>query len=185
MARYENPAPSEILAERMAQIERAYKARLRPRQSAVERAALERERKRQIRLAQAEFKAAKASVLHRPGKRTVISKKKKIVTRVVKPRRSTTSYPIGGVAQRVSAVKPVPPPAPDTPTWRYRDDDGTPIQPWDVMTHDAEGRRLYDDDDDADLDDAWGWDENYTYDDFEADWGGYDHQDTGYADENA
>ena len=184
MARYENPAPSEILAERMAQIERAYKARLRPRQSASERAALERERKRQIRLAQAEFKAARASVQHRPGKRTVISKKKKVEPRVVKPRRSTTSYPIGGVARRVSAVKSAPPPAPDTPTWRYRDDDGTPIHPWDVMTHDDEGRQLYSDDD-IDLDDAWGGNENYTYDDFEADWGEYDHQDTGYADENA
>jgi hypothetical protein len=170
----------------MEQIARAYKARLRPRMSKDARAALERERKRQMRLAMEEYKAAKTSVQARPGKRTVISKRKKIVPRVVKPRRSTSSFPIGGVAQRVSAVKtPTIPPAPDTPTWRYRDDDGAPIHPWQVMTHDAEGRPLYDDDDDADLDDAWGFDEDYTYDDFEADWGGYDHQDTGYADENA
>lgn len=186
MARIENPAPSEILAERMAQIERAYKARLRPRMSHDALVALERERKRQIRLAQAEFKAAKPSVRTDVlGKRTVITKRKKHVRPVVKPRRSTMQAPIGGIPHQVTAARPKRPPAPDTPTWRYYAEDGRPLQPWNVMTHDAEGRRYHEEEADAGEVDSWGWDEDYTYDDFEADWGGYDHQDTGYADENA
>lgn len=186
MARLENPAPSEILAERMAQIERAYKARLRPRMTKAARAALDKERKRQIRLAQAEFKAAKPSMqLGIRGKRTVIAKKKTYKRPVVKPRRPTIQYPIGGIPQYVKAGKPKITEAPDTPTWRYHTKDGTPVQPWDVMTHDAEGRAYDESADDFIDEDSWMSDEDYSYDDIEADWGGYDHQDTGYADEDA
>lgn len=176
--RKENPAPSEVLAERMAQIKRAYESRLRPRMSAEARAALERERKRQIRLAQAEFKSAKAAVRDIIGKRTVVSKRKVRPTTAVKPRRSKMDYPIGGIPQYVQAVKRFRMPAPDTPTWQYRDrETGEPVQPWDVMTHDAEGR-AYDDEDDFDEEDWWSADEDYSYDDLAADWGGYDFDDT-------
>ncbi len=179
MARYENPAPSEILAERMAQIERAYKARLRPRQSAAERAALERERKRQIRLAQAEFKAAKPTQRPIIGKRTVVTKRKTRTPPTMKPRRSKMDYPIGGIPHYVKDVKRFKMPAPDTPTWKYHDrETGEPVQPWDVMTHDAEGRAYDDAGDEFDDDDRWLSDEDYSYDDLEADWGGYHFDDT-------
>ena len=183
--RKKNPAPSEILAERMAQIDAAYKARLRPRMSKEARASLERERKRQIRLAQKEFKAAKPTVSVATGKRAPITSKKKFVRPTVKPRRP--GIPIGGIPQFVQSVKPSHPEPPDTPTWRYHDQEGRPVHPWDVMTHDEYGHRI-DDEDDIDLDeDDEGLfsDENYSYEDIEADWGGYDHSDTGYADEIA
>jgi len=178
-----NPAPSEILAQRMEQIDAAYKARLRLHMTKAARDALERERKRQIRLAQAEFKAARPTVQVAIGKKAIITKKKKFIRPTVKPRRP--GIPIGGIPQYVPSVKMALPEPPDTPTWRYYDRDGRPVHPWDVMTHDVEGRRL-DDDDDVDVDDDGMFsDEDYSYEDLEADWGDYDHQDTGYADENA
>lgn len=182
--RKKNPAPSEVLAERMAQIEAAYKSRLRPRMSKAAREALEREKKRQIRLARAEYKAVKPVVSVQVGKRAPITSKKKFIRPVVKPRRP--GIPIGGIPHYVAPVKPIKQPeAPDTSTWRYHDrETGAPVQPWDVMTHDEYGRAYDDDDDDRDDGEGIFADEDYSYEDFEADWGGYDHQDTGYADEN-
>jgi hypothetical protein len=182
--RKKNPAPSEILAERMAQIDAAYKARLRTRMTAEARAALERERKRQVRLAQAEFKAAKPTVTVAVGKKSPITSKKKFVRPTVKPRRP--GIPIGGIPQYVQAVKPTHPEPPDTPTWQYHDrETGAPVHPWEVMTHDEFGRAYDDEDvDDSDVESRMFPDDDYSYEDFEADWGGYDHQDTGYADEN-
>jgi hypothetical protein len=183
--RKKNPAPSEILAQRLEQIDEAYKARLRPRMSYDARSALERERKRQTRMAMAEYRKAKPTVTAPKGSKTIITSKKKFVYKTVKPRRP--GIPIGGIPQFIRSTKIVLPEPPDTPTWKYRDKKGRPVHPWDVMTHDAEGRRLTDDDDDEDLDadDGMFSDEDYSYEDLEADWGDYDHQDTGYADENA
>lgn len=179
MARLENPAPSEILAERMRQIDRAYKSRLRPRMTKAARDALERERRRQIRLAQAEFKAAKPTTKKIVGRKTVVTKRKIRTPTHMKPRRSKMDFPIGGVPHYVQSVKRIKVPAPDTPTWKYHDrETGRPIQPWDMTTHDAEGRAYDDDVEYFDDDGGWFDHEDYSYDDLEADWGGYHFDDT-------
>lgn len=61
--------------------------------------------------------------------------------------------------------------------WQYFGQDGRPVPPWETEA----GPHVDDDGDDQSL-----WAEGeYDYEDFDADWGGYDYEDTGYDDENA
>lgn len=62
--------------------------------------------------------------------------------------------------------------------WQYFGQDGRPVPPWETEA----GPHV--DDDDGDDQSLWAEGE-YDYEDFDADWGGYDYEDTGYDDENA
>lgn len=62
--------------------------------------------------------------------------------------------------------------------WQYFGQDGRPVPPWETEA----GPHV--EDDDGDDQSLWAEGE-YDYEDFDADWGGYDFEDTGYADENA
>lgn len=62
--------------------------------------------------------------------------------------------------------------------WQYFGQDGRPVPPWETEA----GPHV--DDDDGDDQSLWAEGE-YDYEDFDADWGGYDYDDTGYDDENA
>lgn len=65
--------------------------------------------------------------------------------------------------------------------WKHFGQDGQPVAPWQIEV----GPDTYDGDDDDDEDtDLWSAGE-YGYEDFDADWGGYDYEDTGYSDEDA
>lgn len=63
--------------------------------------------------------------------------------------------------------------------WRHFDENDRPIPPWLIEV--GTGETDYDDDDDQDV----FADGDYSYDDFDADWGGYEYSDTGYPDEDA
>lgn len=63
--------------------------------------------------------------------------------------------------------------------WRHFGQDGLPVPPWQT-----EAGPHVDDSDDGD-DDSLFAEGEYGYEDFDADWGGYDYVDTGYDDENA
>lgn len=64
--------------------------------------------------------------------------------------------------------------------WRYFGQDGAPVPPWET-----EAGPQVEESDDVD-EDAGLWAEgDYDYDSFDVDWGGYDYEDTGYADEVA
>lgn len=129
--------------QRLAQIDRAFAARLKPSMSDPELRALYRERDRQIRLTQEEYERNVA----------------------YKPRKS---------AREISTSR----------FWRHFGQDGRPIPPWETEA----GPHVDDDDDYGDDDDDDGGmfaPGDYSYEDFDADWGGYDYVDTGYPDEHA
>lgn len=116
----------------------------------------------------------------------VRTKKKRFVP--MPPRRR--DIPIGGIASLGPSTRGHPEPRETMPVskhWRYFDyETREPVAPWDIELgpHTA----AYAADEELDVDDADEGvfaDEDYSYADFEDDWGGYDHQDTGYADENA
>lgn len=189
MTRIENPSKAEaLLKQRRAQIERAYQARLKPKMTKAARQALEAERVRQLALARKEYarlshaKAAKkkAPTVYIPRK-TVAVKTKKKQFKPPKPRRSTILHPIGGVAQIVKESRKLPPArkAPVSSHWEYFDQSGQPAAPWEI---DILPGSEYDV---KEEDEGMFADEDYSYEDIETDWGGYEHQDTGYPDENA
>lgn len=63
--------------------------------------------------------------------------------------------------------------------WRHFGEDGRPAAPWDIEVGPGT-----DPDEDADDTDFFA-EGDYSYEDFDADWGTYEYSDTGYADENA
>lgn len=186
--RIANPSKAEkLLSQRKAQIERAYKARLKPRMSKAALKALKAERTRQLALARAEF----ARLSHAKAKRkplVIATKPVSFKQRPIKtpPPRKTRAIPIGGTAQYVDkSSRTKPPPREEMPVsehWTYFDrDTGEPVAPWE-----SELGPQYDDEDETPFESGEVFaDEDYSYEDIEADWGGYDHQDTGYADEIA
>lgn len=62
--------------------------------------------------------------------------------------------------------------------WRHFGQDGQPVPPWETEA----GPQVEESDEG---DDGLFADGDYGYEDFDADWGGYDYEDTGYADEVA
>lgn len=65
--------------------------------------------------------------------------------------------------------------------WKHFGQDGRPVPPWEIEAGPQADSDGFDDEDDGDL---WSVGE-YGYEDFDIDWGGYDYEDTGYADEDA
>lgn len=63
--------------------------------------------------------------------------------------------------------------------WQYFGQDGQPVPPWEIEA----GPHVAEPDDGDDDTGLWA-DGDYSYEDFDVDWGGYDFEDTGYADEN-
>jgi len=187
--RIANPSKAEkLFKQRRAQIDRAYKARLKPKMSKAARKALEAERTRQLALARAEFaRLSHAKAKRRP--KVIATKPVAFKVRPIKtvPPRVTRAIPIGGTAHYVEkSSRREPPPRDEMPVsehWRYRDrETGEPVAPWEIdlgpQYDDEEGETPFE------LGEVFA-DENYSYEDIETDWGGYDHQDTGYADEIA
>ncbi len=68
--------------------------------------------------------------------------------------------------------------------WKHFGRDGLPAAPWETEVGPGTSGPQGDEDDDVG-DDSMFADGDYDYDDFDADWGGYEYADTGYADENA
>lgn len=185
--RIANPSKAEtLLKRRRAQIERAYQSRLRPKMTKAARKALEAERTRQIALARVEFtRLSHAKAKQKP--KVVSTKPTTFKARPIKepPPRRTRDIPIGGTAQYVDRPSQEAPSRSEMPVsdyWRYRDrDTGEPVSPWEI-----ELGPQYDDEGETPFESGEVFaDEDYSYEDIEADWGGYDHQDTGYADEIA
>jgi hypothetical protein len=115
-----------------------------------------------------------------PGRKPVF------VQRYIKPvpPRVTRGIPIGGTAFfRADVPAHEKPPARETMPvsehWSYFDADGGPVAPWEIDVGDIEGEEGEPEPEGVFAD------EDYSYADIEADWGGYEHTDTGYADENA
>lgn len=200
--RIDNPSKAEtLLKRRRAQIERAYQARLKPKMSKAARRALEDERTRQLALARSEF----TRLSHAKPKKPKVTAK--VVPRFVenikpayvapKPKKPVTGSrkPIGGIPTLVTKRRVKAYEGPDQPVehavsphWKYQDAEGRPVEPWSVEVGPVSlprSSRFADDDDEGALREAGFADEDYSYEDLETDWGGYDHQDTGYADENA
>lgn len=82
--------------------------------------------------------------------------------------RNTAPKPRGAARRAVSTSR----------FWQYFGQDGQPVAPWETEA----GPHVGDDDDE---DDGLWAEGDYGYEDFDDDWGGYDYEDTGYADENA
>lgn len=201
--RVDNPTKEEALRKRRrAQIELAYKSRLKRKMTKAARAALEKERTRQLALARSEFerlshaKANKKAGYREPkvvvgigvvgGKFTMRAIPDPPRPKMRKP--PGGHIPIGGMPHLVDKKKRKPERQrrlePVTQHWEfYRGD--TPVDPWILETGPGTRQDYGDDDDDIESEDKRFADENYSYEDFETDWGGYEHSDTGYADENA
>lgn len=188
--RVDNPSKAEtLLKRRRAQIDRAYQSRLKPKMSKAARKALESERTRQLALARAEF--ARLSHAKAPRKITitkpVVFKSRPIPS---PPPRKTRQIPIGGTPHIIERSTRAEAPREDMPVsehWRYFDADGQPSSPWDLPA----GPQYEGDDVDEQPESDTPFElgevfasEDYSYEDIEADWGGYDYSDTGYADEN-
>lgn len=182
-----NPSRAERLFKlRRAQIEAAYEDRLDPNMSKKARRALEDERTRQLALARSEF--ARLSHAKPPAKKKITAPKKSTFERrPIKPvpPRKTRQIPVGGIAHMIDTSERKPPrPREEMPVsdkWTYFDrDTGEPVSPWEIDVG------VTPDEEEFDVEEEGMFaDEDYSYADIEADWGGYDHQDTGYADENA
>lgn len=189
--RVANPSRAERLFKlRRAQIEAAYEDRLDPNMSKAARRALEEERTRQLALARSEF--ARLSHAKPPAKKKKITapKKSTFERRPIKPvpPRKTRQIPVGGIAHMIDTSERKPPPPreemPVSDKWTYFDPDtGEPVSPWEIERGVIGAP---DDEEEIDVEEEGMFaDEDYSYADIEADWGGYDHTDTGYADENA
>lgn len=183
--RVDNPSRAERLFKlRHAQIEAAYEDRFDPNMSKKARRALEEERTRQLALARSEFARLSHAKPPAKKKKIVLPKKSTFERRPIKPvpPRKTRQIPVGGIAHMIDTSDRKPPrPREEMPVsdkWTYFDSDtGEPVSPWEIDVGP---------DDEADVEEEGMFaDEDYSYADIEADWGGYDHQDTGYADENA
>lgn len=187
--RIANPSKAEtLLKRRRAQIERAYQARLKPKMTRAARKALEAERTRQIALARAEYtRLSHAKAKQKP--KVVSTKPSTFKVRPIKPvpPRKTRQIPVGGIAHMVdTSGRAEPPPREEMPVsehWTYFDrDTGAPVSPWEIEL----GPQYDDDEGETPFESGEVFaDEDYSYADIEDDWGGYDHQDTGYADEVA
>ena len=185
-----NPSRAERLFKlRRAQIEAAYEDRLDPNMSKKARRALEDERTRQLALARSEFaRLSHAKVPSKKKVKVVIKKPPVFERRPIKPvpPRKTRQIPIGGIAHTIDTDRKPPPPREKMPTsdkWRYFDrDTGEPAAPWDIDV----GPQYDDEEGETPFESGEVFaDEDYSYADIEADWGGYDHQDAGYSDEIA
>lgn len=146
------------------QIERAYHGRLRTRLSRKNAAALEAEYMRQVALADAERYRQTALVDEEYERQIALTESAHGPER---PRR------------RVSHAKTA------SRFWKHFARDGRAVPPWEISV----GPGLDIDTSAADYTGSI-WDEppfaegDYDYDDFDADWGGYEYEDTGYPDEN-
>jgi hypothetical protein len=155
--------PARLFRQRMSQIERAYKARNLPTLTRTAKRALERERLRQIRLAEAE--------------RDVVPTMQRGIKRVSKPIGYPKKKPsIKRPSKRVSHAKKA------SRFWKHFARDGQPVSPWEISV--GPGMDI-DDDEASAMDEPLFAEGGYDYEDFDADWGGYEYEDTGYPDEDA
>lgn len=186
----------KLQRKRFAQISRAYSQRLRPRMSKAAASALALERDRQIALTRRAYASsirALGSKIKKPPAKKKKRRFEKIVPHTFTVRRKTPppvsvrGIPIGGVPHLAPKRRVVQPPrdqlAEVSQHWSYFYSDGRPAAPWDleigpgvedegVMPDFFDLERMFSDDD-------------YSYENLEVDWGGYEHSDTGYPDENA
>lgn len=65
--------------------------------------------------------------------------------------------------------------------WKHFARDGRPVPPWEISV----GPGLDIEDVSATFDGSFFVEEDYDYEDFDTDWGGYEYEDTGYPDEDA
>lgn len=151
--------PARLYQSRLRQIRAAYNARIPAANTLTKLTTLNRERARQIRLAGAERDKALRQKAIQKGI-------KKVSKRKVMPRRRTA------VSQAKKASR----------FWKHFARDGSPVSPWEISV--GPGMDI-DDDDASAMDEPLFAEGDYDYDDFDADWGGYEYEDTGYPDEDA
>lgn len=152
------------------QIEQAYYDRLQPGSSTKARIALDLEYDRQSMLADAERRRQITLTYSEHARQSALTEAEYTLSKVPRKRVSHAKTP----PKRVSHAKTA------SSFWKHFARDGRAVAPWDIQI----GPGLdYEQDAGAD-DDSFFAEGEYSYEDFDTDWGVYESEDTGYPDEN-